>query len=350
MKIPYDAITSLVEAYKALDEASIRGDKDACKYLVGVVIAEYRDVPRLDAVETAVLRSRILGALPEPTSIEEFLGLHERSLIVGLSDRSREEAKTEWVPPSVVKVPVDEALRARAKAKRVGLFYTPNSVRGDTHNDEDVAEYRYFFLDFDGGNKEKPFVWMEKHNLVPTFIVDTKNGLHAYYRLHPNSLKEEKWRSIEGRLVDSSGADTKARNPARLLRLPWTWHGKEDPYLCKIVSWNGTIYDWELFDEKFPEQKPKTFVLSPSFQPRRSAPEPEPMVLSRNERHGGLVEQAAKAYAKIKEQPELARPTRENIVYWYGRSQSPQKPDWEYEANSVCDHIERRQYGSVVSR
>lgn len=351
MNIPYDGIESLTEAYKALDEASARGDRMACRYLVGVVIARYKDLPKLSEEETEYLRSRLAGDIEEPSTLEDFLSLHEGSVVTAISDVSREEAGENYVFPTVVKGKITDEVIVRAKWKRVGLFFTPNPVSGDTHNDSDVSQFRYFFLDFDGGDKEKPFAWLEKMNLIPTFIVDTRNGFHAYFRLHSNTLSPEVWKDIQSLIVESSGADPKVKNPARLLRLPWSYHGKESPYLCQIVSWTGRVYEWEHFREKFPERKKEVYTMSrPTYPTRTEAPEPTPVVAGKGERHGTLLEQAGIVYAKIREQEELSRQARENIVYWYGRSHSPQKPDWEFEANNVCDHIERRQFGRVVSR
>ncbi len=85
----------------------------------------------------------------------------------------------------------------------------------------------------------------------PTIIVRTKNGVHIYWMyqtpvLTPNEGQLVLWRDIQDRLVRYFKGDSNARDPARILRVPYTNHLKDpsDPFRVTIHSYKlENVYD-----------------------------------------------------------------------------------------------------------
>ena len=79
-------------------------------------------------------------------------------------------------------------------------------------------------------------------NVPHTAIVESYNGFHLYLAIHPQDrhIKESMWRDIESQLLHylfhnvSDYIDTAVKDPARILRIPSTYHKKSDSELFKV--------------------------------------------------------------------------------------------------------------------
>lgn len=107
-------------------------------------------------------------------------------------------------------------------------FVTIHAMTGPQRLKEQVSYTRAFFLDFDS---TEPLRGTE--GCAPDAIVQSKNGQHWYWRANdPPHI----WEPTEMALVVAFGADRKARDLARVLRMPGSLHLKDptDPYLVTL--------------------------------------------------------------------------------------------------------------------
>ena len=284
----------------------------------------------------------------QPTDIPSFLKLFGSNYVESLDERNRSHG---------IEIPVNsnwDEVVTNNRAIHRGTYFTPNPIsgtkvskNGSRRLDENVTHVSAAYADFDGGDKMSQMLTIGMQ-ITPTMIVESKNGYHAYWFTEPD-LSVEDWRLIQKAIIKAFGSDQSIKNPSRLMRLPFTWHCKTDPdFMVKIVAFNWRRYSkLELF-QAFDVQPP------PPPRPPRPMPEftrglktPAMTSLGAGSRHGSLEEETARAYAKVPQ--EMAQGVREMIRIWYQHSCSPLKPTWEKEVNDMCDWVERKEYGSVVS-
>lgn len=134
------------------------------------------------------------------------------------------------------------------------IYFVVN-VGGD--KDDYINKFNAFFVDIDAGrdsNKkyktqlEIDIFKQECDELIegflkPSVIVETRNGYHLYWKIDEDIDKEE-WNKIQNKLVSYFNADIKAKNPARLLRVPFTYwmKDKNNPYKVTIKESNNVVY------------------------------------------------------------------------------------------------------------
>ncbi len=122
----------------------------------------------------------------------------------------------------------------RANLDRMGVFWTVNSFRGPRKIDN-LERINSWAVDLDEGTKEEQRVKI-KAGLVPSLVVETKRGYQVYFKA--KNARPEHWNSIVlDRLVPFYGADPRARDLARIMRLPGFLHWKDpnDPFLVTEV-------------------------------------------------------------------------------------------------------------------
>lgn len=132
------------------------------------------------------------------------------------------------------------------------IFFLPN-VGGTTI--KEITEFKAFFVDLDAGKdsndnflsgkKVKVFKseqWEKIYSFAipPTFVVETRNGLHLYWKIQ-EKISLELWQRIEDALVDYFDGDVKAKHCAKQMRLPgsvWRKDPKYPEYPCKVLKEN----------------------------------------------------------------------------------------------------------------
>lgn len=316
-----------------------------CAYLAGFVIPTLQSSSIVEGnMPLWVHEALFEDQAPMPTTVEGWVDAFPGSCIVSFSEaiRGQEPRKHGRMVPDTL----------NAKKTRHGLFMTSNEVSGVNHLDAEVTKLRFFFLDFDGGDKVAQKKRIEEMPLTPSIIVESANGYHVYYRLRDHAHAADAWSAVEKRMILKEGADVKASNPARVLRMPYTWHCKDEnnPYFVKIVWWSNKKYDFEDIEGAYPRPKePKRFGSDRPLVFNGLKPAPSG-VLVKDGRHNGLEEYLKAAYFRINEQQNLARSLREYTKQWYEHGHFPQKPNWEKEVDDYCDFFERRQWGCIVSR
>jgi DNA-binding MarR family transcriptional regulator len=82
-----------------------------------------------------------------------------------------------------------------------------------------------------------------------TFLVNSGNGYHFYWKLEQGTRKD--LQPILSKLAELTGADPKAVDKARIMRLPGSQNNKDPkhPKECKIIEYTGNKYPIELFEK-----------------------------------------------------------------------------------------------------
>lgn len=102
----------------------------------------------------------------------------------------------------------------------------------------------YFDLDFIQEYKKAKLEMIHTSELPPSYIVETRNGLHVYWLLSEGAELEQ-FAICEEKLIKYFDADKKVKNPARLMRVPnFFWmKDPQNPYLVTILQRNEIRYD-----------------------------------------------------------------------------------------------------------
>jgi hypothetical protein len=111
-----------------------------------------------------------------------------------------------------------------------GIFATVQKFQGPRRI-ENLVAIQAWAVDLDGGDKAAQRRRLLSSPLIPSSVVETKNGYHAYW--YAIDARADRYRAIVGRLVEYFGGDPNARDLARVLRVPGFLHQKDpaDPFL-----------------------------------------------------------------------------------------------------------------------
>jgi hypothetical protein len=137
------------------------------------------------------------------------------------------------------------------------------------YKDADITKFTAVFCDFDCGRdengnyfslnevaryKKNKLSEIAQFPLKPSFITETRNGLHVYWLLQDGATLEQ-FAECEHRIIAHFGADPKVKNPARLLRVPGTYWCKdpENKYMTTIIEHNEVRYKIEDIIHNLPE-------------------------------------------------------------------------------------------------
>src|SRR3954454_14282930 len=115
----------------------------------------------------------------------------------------------------MVRIHPDQA--AEYNARGYGIFQTVNEFQGPRRI-QNLTRINAWAVDMDDGTKAEQLARI-KRGLVPTMVIETKRGYQVYWAA--KGAKPEHWNAIvAARLVPYYGADTRARDLARILRMP----------------------------------------------------------------------------------------------------------------------------------
>lgn len=132
--------------------------------------------------------------------------------------------------------------------------------RSSESGDESNLGYAHFlYVDLDHVDAEEALhrVVVEAEFPKPTLMVNSGHGIHAYWKLDPPldlSRKEnlEAFRRAEEAISAAVEGDERARDAARVLRVPGTWNPKDPPAACVMVKRGEESYPLATFD---PEER-----------------------------------------------------------------------------------------------
>jgi hypothetical protein len=122
-----------------------------------------------------------------------------------------------------------------------GIFWTVNEFNGP-RKAENLVRINAWAIDMDEGTKDAQLERIRR-GLVPSLVVETARGFHVYW--HAKDATAEAYNSIVSeRLLPYYGADPKAKDLARLLRVPGFNHMKdlEHPFPIRAVFQRSVSY------------------------------------------------------------------------------------------------------------
>lgn len=151
-------------------------------------------------------------------------------------------------------------LEAPKKNKeRYGIFWTIHEFSG-ARQKQNLTAINGFAVDIDTDDKIGARENIRK-GLYPTFLVETKRGWHCYWLFkeplitsYNQELDDLYKHTMTKRLIPFYGADPKASDLCRLLRVPYFLHWKDpnDPFMVRVESDNEVFYDWKTIDRFYP--------------------------------------------------------------------------------------------------
>lgn len=147
------------------------------------------------------------------------------------------------------------------------IFWTPQEFPKGKRKKEDLISVRYICGDFDNISDDQLRDCI-RFTLLPTMIVRTRSGFHVYWQLsdplvNRPGLDEEFRNFVMDRLVNTIGADARAADVARLLRVPNTryWSDSKgnvynDQVIMNELIYNsGRQYTWKQLEKFLPTKR-----------------------------------------------------------------------------------------------
>lgn len=155
-----------------------------------------------------------------------------------------------------------------------------------------------------GNIKRARAIWVEDDNVVekprtewplkPSMVIESSPGKYHYYWL-TSTVKLDEWDAVMATMVNVHGCDNKAKDRARVLRLPGFVHKKDlkKPFLCRIVEANEVEYKWFEIKAAFPPvdagTKEKATKQKPAKNTDYSEKDAIKALLTSENYHGSLV-------------------------------------------------------------
>lgn len=174
------------------------------------------------------------------------------------------------------RVPVSSSTRRDdLNAKGYEAYFTVNGFAGQPDaKKEQCTSLNAFFIDIDG-RKDPGELEDIKARLMPTYILETKNGFHLYWVLDEAIYKEDmtaeewdavvaRWERIEQSLVTTLKADPVVKDLTRIMRQPDTYYWKKSgdaykkgveaaPFRIKgIHKEQAAVYTMNTIEDAFP--------------------------------------------------------------------------------------------------
>lgn len=188
------------------------------------------------------------------SEIEKFLNkFGSQSLIAPFKDRNKAEDEKPVSPKTLKPVSVEPTFGKMNSEGDFGLFFLVNESNHPVRRTLDnIVRVRAVYIEDDTtGKRREP----SSFPIPPNIIVNTSPGKYHYYWLTSTTNIEESQR-VQQTLVDEYGCDPNARDAARVLRIPGTYHKKgETPFLVTAEYIVDSPYMWDVILQAFPPAK-----------------------------------------------------------------------------------------------
>lgn len=241
-----------------------------------------------------------------------------------------------------------------AKSRGLGVFLAPNECgdvknnRGNLRHEHNVTRFTSVFVDIDKGTPEDQKKRIMAYPLPPSAIVQTGRGHHAYWildRFEP--VETERWQRVQKAMAVLLGGDEACTDPARLMRLPGSWHVKHEPKPVSLVHLNEYwIYSLDEFPAAIVEaRKPRMNI--PGSRRKQIVNRPRPpsvTIIEEGMRHATLVKECARYMRGVA--PTEIQERSDDLHAWYAQSSRPLKENWQQEVDDVIDWVLKRELGN----
>lgn len=142
--------------------------------------------------------------------------------------------------------------QARAKQlaalneRGAGVFVMVNRGDGMGRKADNVTGCRALFLDLDGS----PLEPVLKAPIPPRIVVESSPGKwHAYWPVV--DLPPSRFTAAQKQLAERFAGDPKVHDRPRVMRLPGFIHGKDDPFVSRLVTCENAPLTWSQMVEAF---------------------------------------------------------------------------------------------------
>lgn len=135
-----------------------------------------------------------------------------------------------------------------------GIFFTVNTFKTKERKESNLEKLDHWYVDIDSGTKTNQFKKIVEFGLVPSMVVETKNGHHVYWAIKDSPTLEE-YKSILIKLIAFFNADKNAKDAARLLRMPGYYHMKnpDSKFLVECIFQRDISYTSDEINDCLPE-------------------------------------------------------------------------------------------------
>ena len=238
--------------------------------------------------------------------------------------------------------------------RKAGVHFVPfvlgEKPTGDhkTRRSRDNAKAALCFMaDLDDGTKAEMWDKFLESPIMPSIVVETARGYHAYWPLDAQG-DVFLWERIQSTMNEYFGADKAIKTAAHGMRMPSSWHCKDEPFLVRVVFANWKKVSMTDMELAFPPKPLPTVYTPREFKPIDGVRLPKTNALPAGDSHDTLVSESGRVYAGIKQ--ENASLARKMLVDWFTGFKQNKKPTDYTEVNRRCDELEIKQFGAVVSR
>ncbi|MBT6011675.1 MAG: hypothetical protein HOG80_09855, partial [Candidatus Marinimicrobia bacterium] len=178
--------------------------------------------------------------------LEQFLAeLHDEQLFeIFTALEIKGNAQLKLFPTSVPTL--DPDIIAKYNFRKHGIWFTPNSMKNGKRLKANAIRFNAIVLDMDfkGTDEEITAQKAEKLDmllnlqLIPTVIVETRNGFHLYWILAKNAILDiETYESLQILMQQKLDTDPGSLGAEHLFRVPGYnhWKVQDDPFMCQII-------------------------------------------------------------------------------------------------------------------
>jgi len=167
--------------------------------------------------------------------------------------------------PRVLEGMFSDADIKRHNESGYNVYYRPNyptEYAGGSVNGSHINVFEYAFIDYDQksdtyGSKEAFIEKLATFDLLPTKIVDSGNGIHAYWRI--SDLDAKSFLRLGRRLMRLFVTDDAVQTIPQLMRLPGTLNTKDvdEAKPCTVLHDSSDSYTCEQLDKLLPTISPE---------------------------------------------------------------------------------------------
>lgn len=209
----------------------------------------------------------------------------------------------EWLKnkPKVLEGLFTEAQIAEFNSEGYNVYYRPNypkNYAGGNVTGSQIDTFEWVFVDYDVKSniydgKEGFIDALIASNTFPTKVVDSGNGIHAYWRV--TDLDAKSFLRLSRRLMRLLKTDDAVQTLGQLMRLPGTLNTKkqDNPVPCEVLTEEGPAYTCEELDKILPpitiedeqycvQHYDRTFNLNPDISINDTLPPRFGKLLAKN--------------------------------------------------------------------
>lgn len=143
-----------------------------------------------------------------------------------------------------------------------GIYFTPNSFPTGVRRAALCAGVNAWILENDNLSIEEQWKNLKASPLYPSFVVRSKNSLHAYWLALDGTI--DNYQTIIRGLIKHFQGDEACKDVSRVFRIPGFYHKKdrENPFLIELVEENAKVYTEAEMLAAFPyvEEKKQGFI------------------------------------------------------------------------------------------